>query len=269
MKYLPALLWFSSLSAGPLLSVAYAAEIDARPPNRLILSASGVRLTDIDDGGGGSLNYLHYLTPDALVGVGAEHQFIADSEWTFGSLRGAYGFGAAERRTTVFGELHVGQGDEDGRDFDYGVAVLGLSQSLSSKFSVQLEARQIEVDRSHGNLPKLGLTYVWSPQWLTNISYAHSVGGNLGTELTSARIDRYGKRLNLFIGGATGSADPVVLNLPPGAGPPVNDLNQGFAGVAKTFSRGEVQLVGDYLESGDSERITVTLNFTAYFGRTQ
>jgi hypothetical protein len=266
MKTLPALLRLS-LSVCPLLGAAHAAEIDARPSNRLIVSASGVRLTDIDDGGGGSLNYLHYLTPDALVGVGAEHQFIVDSEWTFGSLRGAYGFGAANRRTTVFGEVHAGEGDEDGRAFDYGVAVLGLSQSLTSKFSLQLEGRQIEIDRSHGNLPKLGLTYVWSPQWLTNISYAHSVGGNLGTELTSARIDRYGRHVNVFIGGATGSADPVVLNLPPGAALPVSDLNQGFAGIAKVFSRGEVQLVGDYLESGDSERITVTLNFTAYFGR--
>ena len=54
-----------------------------------------------------------------------------------------------------------------------------------SKFSVQLEARQIDIDTTHGNLPKLGLTYLWTPRLLTNVSYAHSVGGNLGTELTS------------------------------------------------------------------------------------
>jgi hypothetical protein len=269
MKLLPALSLISSLSACPLFCVASAAEIDARPPNRLILSANGVRLTGVDDGGGGSLNYLHYLTPDAMIGVGAEHQFIADSKWTFGSLRGAYGFGAPERRTTLFGELHLGNGDEDERAFDYGVAVLGVSQSLSSKFSIQLETKEIDVDLSDGNLPELGLTYVWSPRWMTNISYAHSVSGNLGTELTSARIDHYGQRLNVFIGGAAGSADPVVLNLPPGAGQPVNNLKEAFLGIGKGFSRGEVQLVGDYLESGESERITVTLTFTANFGRTR
>jgi hypothetical protein len=267
MKPFTTLLWLLSLSACPLFCAASAAEIDARPANRLILSANGVRLTGIDDGGGGSLNYLHYLAPDALIGIGAEHQFIADSRWTFGSLRASYGFGALDRKTTLFGELHLGEGDENERDFDYGVAVVGVSQSLTSKFSLQLEAREIDVDLSDGNLPKLGLTYVWSPRWLTSVSYAHSVSGNLGTELTSARIDHYGQHVNVFIGGAFGSADPVVLNLPPGAGQPVNNLKEGFAGLGKAFSRGEVQLVGDYLESGESERITVTLTFTAYFGR--
>lgn len=259
--------WLACLPVCAALGSAHAAEVDPRPPNRITLSASGVRLVDVADGGGGSLNYLHYITPDALIGIGAEHQFIADSKWSFGSLRGSYGFGAAETKTTLFGEANVGRGDEDGRDFDYGVAVLGLSQSLGGKLSVQLETRQIEVDRSEGNLPKVGLTFVWNPRWLTNVSYARSVSGNLGTELTSARIDRYGKRVNVFIGGATGTADPVVLNLPPGVTLPVSDLSQGFAGIGVSFLRGQVQLVGDYLESGDSERITVTLSFTAFFRR--
>jgi hypothetical protein len=48
---------------------------------------------------------------------------------------------------------------------------------------------------------------------------------------------------------------------------PVSNLKQAFAGLGIPFLRGEVQLVGDYLESGESERITVQLNFTAYFRR--
>src|SRR5690606_34997729 len=129
--------------------------------------------------------------------------------------------------------------------------------------------RQIDVDRSEGNLPKLGVTIVWTPQWLTSISYAHSIGGNLGTELTSARLDRQGQRINVFIGGATGTADPVVLNLQPGLTLPVSNLREGFAGIGISFLRGQIQLVGDYLESGDSERITVTLSFTAFFRRSR
>jgi hypothetical protein len=253
--------------APALLSQARAAQVDARPPDRLAFSANAVRLVDVDDGGGGSLNYLHYLTPDVLIGVGVEHQFIADAQWTFGSLRGVYGFGTPETKTTLYAELHAGGGDEDGRNFDYGVGVLGVTQSLGRKFSVQLEARQIEVDRSTGNLPKLGLTYLWTPQWSTNVAYAKSVSGNLGTELTSGRIDHYGRALNFFIGGAAGSAAPVVLNLQPGITLPVSNLKQGFAGLGKTFSFGDFQLVGDYLKSGDSERITVFVNFTASFPR--
>lgn len=269
MKTLTALAWFIMACTTAVSGNARAAEVDARPPDRLAFSANGVRLVDVDDGGGGSINYLHYLTPDALIGVGAEHQFIAESQWTFGSLRGAYGFGAPETKTTLYAEVHAGQGDEDGRDFDYGVGVLGVSQSFGRKFSIQLETRQIEVDRSSGNLPKIGLTYFWSPQWSTNVAYAKSVSGNLGTELTSGRIDYYGRGLNLFVGAATGSADPVVLNLQPGITLPVSNLKQGFAGLGRTFSFGELQLVSDYLESGDNERITVTLNFTAHFPRTR
>lgn len=265
MNALTAASCLASLAAWSFMSSVHAA--DARPPNKLAFMASGVRLTGVDDGGGASLNYLHYLSANGLVGVGVEHQFIADSKWTFGSLRGSYGFGAPERRTIIYGELHGGEGDDDGRSFDYGVGVLGVSQSLTSKFSVQLETRQIDVDLSEGNLPKIGVTYVWTPQWATNISYAKSVSGNLGTKLTSARIDHYGTHLNAFLGGATGSAAPVVLNLGPGITQPVNDLNEVFLGLGKPFPRGELQVVGDYLESGDSERITLTLNFIMYFGR--
>jgi hypothetical protein len=267
MRRLLAIAWLSTSWASALPCTAEAAEVDARPPNRLAFSANGVRLVDVDDGGGGSLNYMHYLTADALIGVGVEHQFIGESQWTFGTLRGAYGFGTPETKTTIYGELHAGQGDEDGRDFDYGIGVLGVSRFLSSNFSMQLETRQIEVDLSTGNLPKLGLTYIWRPHWVATVSYAKSISGNLGTELTSGRIDHYGRWFNVFVGGAAGQAAPVVLNLQPGVTVPVDNLKQGFVGLGKALARGEVQLVGDYLESGDSERITVLLNFTAYFPR--
>lgn len=248
---------------------ATAAEIDARPPDKLTLTGNGSNLTDVgvdEDGYGGSLNYLHYVTPDVLFGVGGEHQSIAESSWTFGSLRGAWGRGEPSSRFTVVGEFHYGDGDDDGRNFNYQVGVLGLSQSFGSRFSVQLEGRQIDIDTTHGNLPKLGLTYLWTPRLSTNISYADSVGGNLGTKLTTARLDHYGQHVNFLIGGAVGEADPSVVNLPVGVSLPVQDLTQGFIGIGKTFSWGEVQLLGDYLELETSEKVTVTLSFTTYLG---
>ena len=57
-----------------------------------------------------------------------------------------------------------------------------------------------------------------------------------------------------------------MLNLQPGLTLPARNLKQGFAGVGKNFSRGEVLLLGDYLELADSEKITVTLSFTGYIG---
>jgi hypothetical protein len=131
---------------------------------------------------------------------------------------------------------------------------------------LQLEAREIDIDTTNGNLPKLGVTYVWSPQFVTNVSYAQSVSGNLGTELTSARADYYGKHFNLLFGGSTGTANPAVLVLQPGVVLPASQSKQGFLGIGKTFKRGELSLLGDYLEVSGSEKVTVTLSFTAYVG---
>jgi hypothetical protein len=255
-----------SLTAPLFATSTLAAEVDARPPDRLALSGNRSELTDTkDEGGGGSLNWTHYFTPDVVFGMGAEHQFVEESKWTFGTLRGAVGFGDSGSKLTLYGEVQYGEGDDNGRDFDYGVAVLGFNQSLTPKLFVQLEGRQIDIDTSHGNLPKLSVTYVWTPQVATSVSYANTVSGNLGTELTSARIDYYG-RLNLILGGAWGQADPNVVNLQPGLSLPAQDLREGFFGIGKTFARGEIQLLGDYLKLADSEKVSVTLSFTAFVG---
>jgi hypothetical protein len=245
---------------------ARAADVDARPPDRLMLTANGSTLTDSDDGGGGSLSWLHYVTPDALFGLGAEHQFIADSRWTFGSLRGSFGHGQPASRFNISGEVQYGEGDENDRQFDYAVGVLAISQAFTDKFSVQLEERYIDIDTSRGNLPKISLSYLWSPRVFSTVSYAQSFGGNLGTELTSARIDVFGQSMKLMFGGAVGTADPSVINLQPGLNTPARDLREVFAGIGRTFGRGEINLIGDYQEMEDIERVTVTLTFTAFLG---
>ena len=255
------------LSSLAVAAPATAAEIDARPFHKLTLSGSSSTFVDTDDdGGGGSLSYLHYFTPNALAGFGVDHTFVEEAKLTYGSLRAAWGRGESGSRFNIFGEVYHGEGDDDGRKFDYEVGVLGISQGITSKFSVQLETRQIDIDTTDGNLPKLGLTYVWSPRFVTNVSYAESIGGNLGTELTSARIDYYGKHVNFMAGGSTGRANPAVLVLQPGVVLPPSYSTQGFLGFGKTFKRAEVQLMGDYLEVSGAEKITLTLSFTALLG---
>lgn len=244
-----------------------AAEIDARPPDRLTLSASGSRQLHIDDGGGGSLNWLHYFTPDAIFGLGGEHQFIGDARLNFGSVRGAWSTGEPGAKWSILGEANIGKGNDGNSDYDYSVVSLGVSRAINTKLYVELEGRQFDIDTTHGNLPKLGLTYVWSPHLLTYVSYARSVGGNLGTELTSARVEYYAQHATLKIGGSTGRADPSVLVNLPGIGAlPAVKSKQGFVGVGKTFKRGELQLIGDYLKTGDSEKITFTLSYAAFIG---
>jgi hypothetical protein len=267
MNRTTALLSFSLASLCSLLpGQASAADVDARPPNRLTLTAGGSRQHGVDDGGTGSLNYLHYITPNALFGLGGEHQFIGDATLTFGSVRAAWGRGEPGSRTTLFGEALYGDGDDDGRKFDYSVYVLGITQALTTKLSVDLEAKEFDIDTTTGTLPKLGVSYLWSPRLLTYVSYAKSFSGNLGTELTSARIDYYGSVLNLKMGASTGRANPAVIATLEGIAIPATQSKQGYLGIGKTFSRGEVQLIGDYLEAGEVEKVTLTLSFTAYLG---
>jgi TonB dependent receptor len=261
-----ALLSFSLIGVSSLPTSAPAAEVDARPPNRLTLTASGSRQDEVDDGGIGSLNYLHYLTPVALFGLGAEHQFIEEATLTFGSARAAWGRGEPGSKTTLFGEAHYGDGDDDGREFGYSVFVLGVSQALSPKFYLELEARDIDIDTTNGTLPKLGISYLWTPRLLTYISYAKSFNGNLGTELTSGRINYYGSLLSLKAGASTGEANPAVLVLQPGVALPAQRSKQAYVGIGKAFKRGEVEFIADYLETGPTEKVTLTLSFTAYLG---
>lgn len=260
----PLVACLSSLAGITFVPLAMAAQ-DTRPPDRLIVSGNASDLKDAS-GGGGSLGWVHYVTADGVLGIGAEHQFIEESSWTFGSLRGALSRGDPGSRFTLFGEAHYGQGDDDGRDFDYAVGVLGVGYSFTPQLSMQLEGRQIEIDTSDGNLPKLSVAYRWTPRFSTTLSYAESVSGNLGTALTTGRFDYSGTAANLIVGGATGKADPNVVNLAPGFVAPASDLTQGFLGIGKPFSWGEILLIGDYLELGGNERITVTMSLTFNVG---
>jgi hypothetical protein len=107
---------------------------------------------------------------------------------------------------------------------------------------------------------------LWSPRLLTNVGYAHSVSGNLNTEVFTGRLDRFGQHANFIVGCAFGQADPSVVNLQPGLSLPSQTLKQGFIGIGKTFSGGEIQMLADYLQLEESEKVTVTLSFTAYLG---
>jgi hypothetical protein len=261
----------TSVLAGVILALALAmtahpARAQGSPAgdDRLILGANGSTLTGGGGGGGGAVTWLHGFSASTLAGVGAEHQAIADSDWTLGSVMGAVTLGAESGpRTSFSGEVHEGSGDIARRNFNYSLVVLGASRTLTKDLSVQLEERQIDIDTSHGSLPKLGFTYAWSRRLQTSLAYAYTVGGNLGTELFSARVDFFGKRAGFLAGGATGRGAPAVVNLQTGTiEQPALRLKQVFVGVSKPFARANLQLVVDYLDLAGNRRTTLTLTCT-------
>jgi hypothetical protein len=250
----------------PLRGFAQAAPEPARPTqgsdDRLLLSADHMSLTNTSGGGGGSINWLRNVGAASVVGLGGEYESLAGSHWAFGNLTGSWGLPAEQ--LNVYGEAHLGGGNTGEHHFSYVIVAAGLIRTFAHKFSVQLEDRQLDIDVSHGNLPKLGVTLLASPQWLMALGWQKSVSGNLGTDLGSLRVDHYAHSFNLLFGGAGGRASPAVVDLHTGLVLPGQTLREGFLGISKTFSRTELQLLGDYLNLSGSERITVTLSCTVH-----
>jgi hypothetical protein len=244
----------------------------AAPPaaggeDRLVVSGNGAFLSQDHGGGGGSLNWLTSDAAGDVGGIGAEYQSIANSHWVNGVLNGAWVLGQSTPKATLYGEAHLGGGDIGAQSFHYTVADGGVVATLNTVLSLQLEERYIDIDTSHGNLPKLGVSLRVTPALLASVSYAYSFGGNLGTKLWTGRLDYVGQHFNWLAGVAYGPVAPSVLNLVGQVLQPGPTLREGFAGIGKRFGMTEWQLLGDYQDLAGFKRTTITLTCTVHLGR--
>jgi hypothetical protein len=251
-------LWISLTG---IVCAAVAGAAAAATDDRLAFSAQGSTLSEGSGGGGGSVGWLHNFSADSLAAAAVEYQTIANAHWTFGSLSASTTSGPANARLSLYGEIHEGTGDIGLHTFDYSIIAAGLIRTFGPHFSAQLEDRQVDIDTTHGNLPKLGVSVLWGPRLQTAVGYQHSVSGNLGTNLGSIRIDVYAKPLNWLAGGAFGQASPAVVNLQTGIAQPGSTLKEVFLGASKPLARSEVTLVADYLDLAGIKRATLTLNY--------
>jgi hypothetical protein len=234
---------------------------------RLVFSADGGTLTGGHGAGGGAITWLRNVGTGGVIGVGAEYQEVFNAHWTLGALTGSLTLGEGDAKTNLYAEAHEGAGDIGTHAFHYSVITAGAIATLASRFSVQLEERRLDIDKSHGNLPKLGLSLRVTPQLQASASYAHSIGGNLGTKLWTARLDYTGKMLDWLAGGAWGPVSPAALNYITSTITPANGpLHEGFAGVGKTFGRTHWLVVGDFQDLNGTKRTTVTLVCTVHLG---
>jgi len=236
--------------------------------DRIVVSADGTTLTGTNGGGGASLGYLHNFDASTIVGVAVEHQVLADAQWTFASLSASAAVGPENQRYSFYGEAHEGPGRDAGREFDYKIEALGVIGTFDHKLSAQIEDRRIDVETTHGNLPKVGLSYLWGPHFMTTASYQYSVSGNLGTRLPAVRIDSYWATVNVFGGASWGPTSPVVFNLPSGLVSQVRQLKEGYVGVSKPFPkiRGELIAVADYLDLAGIKKASLTVSYIFHIG---
>ncbi|HET7755642.1 MAG TPA: hypothetical protein VFK87_00150 [Steroidobacteraceae bacterium] len=186
-------------------------------------------------------------------------------------MSASLGFGQPKPATDLYAELHEGAGDTGAHAFHYSLIAGGVYRTLAPALMLQLEERRIDIDTTHGNLPKLGLTYSATPRLLLSASYAYSFGGNLGTRLATVRVDYHGARLGGLGGLAWGPVAPAVVNLLGQVVAPRPTLKDGFLGLTAPLGRTEWLLLGDYQEIAGVRRATVTLSCTVHLsaaGRT-
>lgn len=263
----------ASLPQRPAAAVDSSAATPAAPSapasDNLVFSANGSTLTGASGGGGGSLTWLHDFS-SGVLGVGGEYQTLANAHWDFGSLTGSVSTGNASAKWTFSGDVHLGDGDIGSyhglQRFNYGVEGAGVSGTFGSKLIVQLEDRQYDIDTTHGNMPKVGLGFLWSPHWQTTVSYARSISGNLGTAIETVRVDHYGHAVNWLLGGAAGHVAPPVVNLYTGLTGAAPQYREGYLGLSKGFARSDWAIVGDYLKVANEKRITLTIVCTLHVG---
>jgi hypothetical protein len=243
----------------------------ADAPDRISLTLNGSSLTGTHGGEGAALGWLHNFDTQTVAEVSAEHQVLSHTQWTLGGLDGSLTRGQADSTYTWYGSVREGRGVSEGETFDYSTLGAGVIGALGPRWSVQLEDRQIDVQVTHGNLPKLGVQYLWNHQLQASIAYAYSVSGNLGTRLTTARLQAVGLRLTPLVGLAFGQAAPQVVNLQTGTVLPGRQLREGYAGLTVPLPswRGELTVLGDYLDLAGSRRATLTVNYLFRVGQSR
>jgi hypothetical protein len=252
-----------AVTAAASLTPAANAQSPSGRDDRLALMASGATLTGTDGGWGASTLWLHNFNANTILGLGGEHQSIADARWNFGRLTFNYGFGQAPERTNLYFEVAEGRGHDHVHDYDYSILTAGLYQNITKQWILQLEDKQIKVDTVEGNLPKVGVQYWWGPRVATSVAYAYSTKPSLDTQLATARIDASIKRVSLFAGLGNGQASPIAVGSPIAIlGPlPSVGYHQYYAGFGQTFSRVDTTVVLDFTRLGKtSDHWTLTFN---------
>jgi hypothetical protein len=258
----------STDSSAPAGAQAPSTAAAAPLQNRLIISGNGSTLADPSSGGGGgAVTWVHDFSSTGTLGVGGQYQTLANAHWEFGSVTGSLNFGSPADKWSIYGEADEGVGDIGIylglRHFDYAVEAAGVNAVFVGKVILQLETRQYDIDTAHGDLPKIGLGFLWTPHFQTTVSFAHSVTGNLGTQLTTLRLDYFGP-VNWIVGGATGFAAPPIVNFQTGATGVAPTYHEGYLGLSKTLRRADWGILADYLKLGEVKRVTLTLTCTLH-----
>jgi hypothetical protein len=238
-----------------------AAPVPQRPSDTLVVNAE---LTDIgggSQGGSAAVEWLHPLSPSKSVNAGVGSFSLVGTSWTYGRA------GALWRasRTTLHGQADLGAGHDQRGSFAYRVAQATVEQQLvPGRLSLEVQDRFIDIDRTAGNVVKLGMTLVPMRALALSGAVHSATAGNLDARFASVRVDGYSHGATVFGGVSGGRSHSTLVGLADD-GSPGQNLLEVAAGVTVPIKRLRITLGIDSLHLGETRRQTLTMNWTVPF----
>lgn len=254
-----------TLLSGIVVSCLLCQAVHAEESRPGVLYVTG-QLTAIEgssNGGGGGVEWLHPLSPQSSVNLGAFAFSLAGSSWAYGRVGGAF---TVRDRTTVSGELNLGSGEDDaGEGFTYEVYKAEITQALiDRRLYVAVEDQYFHVGDAEENLIKTGVIVAPVEPLTIRLNYYFATGGNVNSEFASGRVDFAFKPVTLIAGAVFGQTSPERLNVITGASSTVS-FREFFAGVGIPLGGYEVTLVLDGTEQADIWRWNAYLTWKIPF----
>lgn len=249
------------LLSGILLSGLFSQAVQAeeRRPDILYISGQLTAIESSSNGGGGGVEWLHRLSAQSAVNLGAFAFSLVGSTWAYGRLGGAL---TVRDGTTVSGEVNLGAG-EDAADegFTYQVYKAEVTHALiDRRLYVAAEDQYFHVGSAEENLIKAGVILAPVDPLTIRLSYYFATGGNVHSEFASGRVDFAFKPVTLIAGAVFGQTSPERLNVISGASDTIS-FREFFAGVGIPVGRYEVTLVLDGTEQAGIWRMSAYLTW--------
>ena len=248
----------------PAVSNAQAVRDDHRVPqaaattlssDALIATGEWERSSGGLSGGGGSLDWLHTARPGTNVSLGLAAYRLGGSQRTLGRAGAFFPIAA---RWTLEPQVSLGGGNTAGVGFLHQQYRATLGFRASSRLYLRAQEEYFHIGDSNGHLLSGGVSVLPSRLLSIDMSYAHSAGGNLGTQFVSGRFDLYRRTLRPFAGFAVGQTAPVVFDVGFGQQLVSQDLHEGFVGFVFPIAAAEFTVALDWIQVGSTQRSTLT-----------
>ena len=211
-------------------------------------------LSTQSEGGRGSIDWLHYTARERTLNLGMSTYAMGGSQWTVGRAGVSFRLGG---RWSFDSQLNLGGGHTTGSTFLYQHYQGRFTYHVSSRVYIKAREEFFDIGDSRGHLLGTGIYLIPFHLISADLAYAHSVGGNLGTEFVSGRFEFDRQTLRPFAGFAAGQAGPEVLGLGVGQNAGARDLREGFLGAVFPLSPAELSVAMDWTQVGNTRRGTL------------